>query len=292
MPCLFPYPVASVRGLFVVTVFITLIATLPSSAQQPETLTNQTVVQLHKAGMGNDLIKAKIQHSNCSFETSTDGLITLKKAGVSDEVIALMLNKGTQPVQSNATIAFDDHARERALEPGLYYFDANANEYVELDAAVLPNTKQGGFGEAMKRSISGLFNSKLKATLSGISANLQISFPRPLFVFVFDHDKTGFNDNNRADMNVECPNEFFLVQFIQGKNDREIVAGKGNDVGNNFGIDDRSKIPFTYKKLQKGLYEVTPSTGLLNGEYCFMFAASSASAQGITHKVYDFGIRK
>lgn len=31
---------------------------------------------------------------------------------------------------------------------------------------------------------------------------------------------------------------------------------------------------------------------LLNGEYCFMFAAFSASAQGITHKVYDFGIRK
>lgn len=264
----------------------------PASAQQSETLTNQTVVQLHKAGMGNDLIKAKIQTSTCSFDTSTDGLITLKKAGVSDEVIALMLNKGTQPMLPNATVAVDEHAREKALEPGLYYFDINANEYVELDAAVLSNIKSGGFGEAMKRSISGLFNSKQKATLSGISANLQINAARPLFVFVFDHDKTGFNDNNRADMNVESPNEFFLVQFIQGKNDREIVTGKGNDVGNNFGIDDRSKIPFTYKKLQKGLYEVSPSTGLLNGEYCFMFAASSASAQGITHKVYDFGIRK
>jgi len=261
-----------------------LFATLTCEAQQRELLTNTTIIQLYKAGIGKDIINTKISNAACSFDLSTEGIIALKKEGVPDNIITAMITKGSTASQSATN-------PELALDPGIYYCNPATHEYIELDAAILTNSKAGGFGEAMERSVSGLFNAKLKATLSGREANMKIAPGTPLFVFVFDKDKTGLNDNNRAASNVESPNEFFLVKLKQGKKDREMVVAKENSVGDNKGIDDKSKVPFSYKKIQRGVYEVSLDAPLTPGEYCFMFAASSASDQGITHKVYDFSIQ-
>ncbi|WP_170227801.1 hypothetical protein [Mucilaginibacter frigoritolerans] len=266
--------------------FVTFLSySLRGVAQQSTVVTNTTIIQLHKAGISKDIISTKIVNSACSFDLSTEGLIALKKEGVPDDIITIMIAKGSTATQNAATNP------ELALEPGLYYFNPTTHEYIEMDAAILTNSKAGGLGEAMERSVSGLFNAKLKATLSGKEANMKIAMTSPLFVFVFDKDKTGFNDNNQAKSNVESPNEFFLVKLTQGKRDREMVVAKENSVGGNIGIDDKLKVPFHYKKVQKGLYEVSTDNPLVLGEYCFMFAASTASTQGITHKVYDFSIQ-
>jgi hypothetical protein len=62
-----------------------------SSNDNQETLTNSTIVALTKAGLGSNVIMQKINSSRCNFKTSTDDLIALKKAGISDEVIRLMI---------------------------------------------------------------------------------------------------------------------------------------------------------------------------------------------------------
>jgi len=272
--------------LLFMLLFVTLLGySLSGIAQQSTVVTNATIIQLHKAGISKDIISTKIANSACSFDLSTEGIIALKKEGVPDDIITIMIAKGSTEMPNTAANP------ELALEPGLYYFNPATREYIEMDAAILTNTKAGGLGEAMERSVSGLFNAKLKATLSGKEANMKITMTSPLFVFVFDKDKTGFNDNNQAKSNVESPNEFFLVKLTQGKRDREMVVAKENSVGDNIGIDDKVKVPFHYKKLQKGLYEVLTDNQLVPGEYCFMFAASTASTQGITHKVYDFSIQ-
>lgn len=65
---------------------------------QTETLTNSEIILMTKAGLSQELIVRKIKDSTGKYDVSTQSLIDLKKAGVSDEVIALMMdNKSANP---------------------------------------------------------------------------------------------------------------------------------------------------------------------------------------------------
>lgn len=65
---------------------------------QTETLTNSEIILMTKAGLSQELIIRKIKDSAGKYDVSTNALIDLKKAGVSDEVIGLMMmNKSANP---------------------------------------------------------------------------------------------------------------------------------------------------------------------------------------------------
>lgn len=57
-------------------------------------LRNEDVIKLHKAGLDDADILAKIRSSPCQFDTSTDGLILLMQSGVSEAVINAMRGGG------------------------------------------------------------------------------------------------------------------------------------------------------------------------------------------------------
>jgi hypothetical protein len=269
---------------FIATLLFVLCTSVIFS-QTTEVLTNQTIISLQSAGLGKEVIKSKIQSSTCSFDVSTQGLIQLKKAAVPDEIIAAMLGKN-----SSVSTSVSSGAKSIPHSSGIYYLDINTNEYNALEPSILTNRKSGGLGEAFGRSITGLFNAKEKASLSGKQASLQFNTNDPLFLFVFDSTSNGFKNSNTFIGNPQSPNEFFLVKLtVKGKS-REIVVGKENNIKSDYGIDDDVKVSFNAKKLSNGVYEITTSTQLKKGEYCFMFAASSMSA-GQTHKVYDFSIK-
>jgi hypothetical protein len=61
-----------------------------------EILTNSTIIALARAGLGSHVIMEKINSSRCNFKTSAEELIALKKAGISDEVIRLMIEVSTR----------------------------------------------------------------------------------------------------------------------------------------------------------------------------------------------------
>jgi hypothetical protein len=61
-------------------------------------LTNADVIKLSKAGLGDDLIMAKVQQAQkVDFKLETDDIIQLKQAGVHQEVISAMLKRSTAP---------------------------------------------------------------------------------------------------------------------------------------------------------------------------------------------------
>ncbi len=273
------------------TSLIVLLAWLvfPSASFAQETVNNQTIIDLQKAGMSKTIITSKINGSNCTFDISTNGLIALKKGGVPDDIISLIMDKANTPPpasndqNNNSNNNNNSQGGETSLAPGLYYFDASQNQYLEIDAAALSNNKSGGLGESALRSVSPLFNAKIKESISGTEANLKVKNTKPLFVFVIDVD------NGKSGPNVRSPNEFMLVKMKQGKNDRELVVGKANSIGSDQGIDDKQKVQFTYSKVQRGLYEVSPNATLLVGEYCFIYI--TPSDQGPSYNAYDFSIR-
>src|SRR4051812_36488605 len=71
---------------------------------QEEMMTNDEVISLATAGLNSSIIVNKIRISKSNFDTSTDALIKLKKAGISDEIINAMLEaKSGKPLSSVPT---------------------------------------------------------------------------------------------------------------------------------------------------------------------------------------------
>jgi hypothetical protein len=63
-----------------------------------QALTNDGIIKLVQVKLGDSLIITKIKSSACAFDTSTDALVKLKAAGVSDAVLQAMVEAGGQPM--------------------------------------------------------------------------------------------------------------------------------------------------------------------------------------------------
>jgi hypothetical protein len=66
----------------------TIVTSAPAA---PAVFTNEDVVKLLSAAVGDDVVIAKIKSSSCRFQLDTDSIIALKKGGASDRVIAAMI---------------------------------------------------------------------------------------------------------------------------------------------------------------------------------------------------------
>jgi hypothetical protein len=84
--------------------FALLLTILPAMAQQftvaqlaHQPLTNDNVVTLAKAGFDEMFILQLIRTSRTNFDTSVTGLVSLKQAGVSEELIRMMAMPQTIP---------------------------------------------------------------------------------------------------------------------------------------------------------------------------------------------------
>jgi hypothetical protein len=71
-----------------------------------QTLDNDSVVKLRKAGFSEDVIVGAINRSPGTYDTSTEGLIALKNAGLTNTEIAAMIAKASAgPQASTAQLA-------------------------------------------------------------------------------------------------------------------------------------------------------------------------------------------
>ncbi|HEX6126764.1 MAG TPA: hypothetical protein VFZ23_15435 [Pyrinomonadaceae bacterium] len=74
--------------IFVLTILLSV-----SVLAQGETLTNQNIIEMSRVGLSTDLMVKKITSARTAFVVTVDALIELKKAGVSDDVIAAMMER-------------------------------------------------------------------------------------------------------------------------------------------------------------------------------------------------------
>src|SRR5579863_2070567 len=84
-----------IRKVALALVVLCLSATL--IAQQ--TMSNDSVIKLVKAGLSDDLIISTINASPGAYDASANGLIALKSAGVSDRVVGAIVTKASAPSQ-------------------------------------------------------------------------------------------------------------------------------------------------------------------------------------------------
>jgi hypothetical protein len=262
---------------------------LIATSVKAEMLTNDSVIQLHKLGLADPTIVAKIKASTCNFDTSMDALKVLKDAGIADEIIQAMLLVSSPPAPAPAiapvAAAGDPNDPKAAHASGIYLYQEidGKPKMTQMSTSRVEDISTGsGWGIGWGGS------AKTRAVLAGAHADLQLKETEPIFYFYFA--KT---DANLGSMDVAAtsPDDFGLgVMEAHTSHDqpvRRLEISKVSLGGYHTGLNKKDIRPFTTEKISDGVFKVTPAA-LKPGEYVFvqLMGARMVSAM----KMFDFGI--
>jgi len=242
-----------------------------------QSLNNDAVIKLVKGGLSDDLIISTINAQAGNYDTSPDALIALKAAGVSDNVVAAI-------VQKAATAPPDPDDPAAAHDAGIYVYNEKATDHkmTMLEPTLYDQEKVQGVAATI--FTMGLAVGKIK-TISSVRnahANVRVTDPNAVFYFYFERLNAGLSDASGLFGGTSTPNEYSLLRLNVKQDSREVVTSSGFSGG----TDRKANVPFTYTKLQSGIYKVTPNAPLKPGEYAFVLPAGTV---GASH-VFDFGV--
>lgn len=113
------------KGLLV----LTFLALCPLLVAQ-QSLNNDSVIKLVKAGLSEDLIVSTINASPGTYDTSADGLISLKTAGASDKVVSAVVMKSATPAPPAPAPAVQTPAPQVPPPPPFHSTDGKVRIYV------------------------------------------------------------------------------------------------------------------------------------------------------------------
>src|SRR5687768_9845342 len=275
-----------------------LFSAMPAAAQ--EVMNNDEVITLAKAGLNPTIIIGKIRSSKTNFDLSTDSLIKLKQANVSDDIVAAMLEaKSGKPVSTAASpnstgaapvaVSGDPHDPMSKHSYGIYLYEEKdgVRKMTPMKANVSAQNRTGGmFTSALTYGIGKV---KIKTNLPNRNADLQLQSTAPVFYFYLDITSGGLNTASGVPSD---PKEFALVRFNQRSDNREVTIGKANAFGAKGGLSDEYVVDFKAEDLGNGIFRVTPAVDLKKGEYAFYLVNSgnSNTSTGVGAKFFDFGI--
>ena len=236
---------------------------------------NSAVIKLQKSGLSEDLIVQTITASPGHYDTSADGLIALKKAGITDKEVGAMLSKnanpnGPAPVASMvAAPAAGSSLPTGVDEVGVYYKDKNG-AWVEFSPEVV-NYKSGG---ALKSFASyGIVKQDKNGHLQGSTAKLSVT--HPVTVLIYAPEGT-------------APTEYQLLKLRPNSSSREFRSETGGVVHTSSGAE-RDAQEFTATKIGPRLYTFDLDPSLKPGEYGILPPGSMSSSNAASAgKMYTF----
>jgi hypothetical protein len=290
----------------------------PQTLNAQQTMNNDAVIKLVKAGLSEDLIVSTINSQPGTYNTTTDGLIALKKAGVSDKVVGAIVTKGFAPAATTIVVQTpgipgiakdnpsgatpgtgqnavgDPNDPLAAHDSGIYVYTTDRNgkaTMVVLERTAYQGAKTGGmFASAMTYGIAKV---KMTAVIPGKKAMMRVDTVRPVFYFYFDDKAAGLGTSSLFG-NVSNPNQFALINLKIEKSSRTTEIGDFSMWGGSSGSNEKSMVAFKSERIRPGLYKITLVDDLKAGEYCFIASTgvTSAYAAGATtaHDLFDFGV--
>jgi hypothetical protein len=269
-------------------VLLCLLLLCPALIAQ-ETMTNDSVVKLIKAGLSEDLVVTTINSSPGKYDTSTNALIALKKAGAGDKVVAAIIMKASgstaapaaansDPAATSASQAPAITLAQGALPPGVdsigvYYHDSSSNTWQEVPAEVV-NFKSEG---ALKHYASaGVLKGEKTALIGGNRSSLPLKLPASFILYV---------PEGRA------PGEYQLIRMHVNADSREFRAANGGIV-HDAGGALRDVIDYVPKKIAPRIYLIDMGEDYENGEYGFLPPSDAPVGNNIptATKIYSFSL--
>jgi hypothetical protein len=211
---------------------------------------NAAVLKLKQAGLSEDLIVQTINGSAGHYDTSTDAIIALKKANVTDKEIGAMLSKNANPngPAAPAAVAATGPVLPAGVdEIGVYYKDRTGT-WVEFKPEIV-NYKSGGFAKTV--FTDGIVKGDKNGHVPGKSAALELD--HPVEVLIYAPEGT-------------APNEYQLLKLRQNSDNREFRSETGGVIHSSSGAE-RDRKDFTPTKIGPRLYTFTLGPETVPGEY-------------------------
>jgi hypothetical protein len=266
-----------------------LFSPFAAAQESSKRLTNQDIISMASLGLSDEVIIAKIRSVSGSdglnFDTSVDGLRSLKEAKVSDAIVKAMINPALPPtvVVSGAPMTMDPNLPPP--EVGVYWKDGPT--FALVQGRTLTQQKAGG--RAASFFTSGIRSEHWDAVVEGpASANL-VKDRRPVFYFYVPDGDTAA--------------DYVLLTLEKKSDHREFQVGSfGGITGGKAGIKKEKQIPFRAEHAGVRVYRVSLDSDLKPGEYAFFLGTgaqsnmsggdlgASRSGGNATGKIYDFSI--
>ena len=225
-----------------------------SFSDAQEVLTNDTVVQMVRAGLAESVIVQKIRSSQRNFDTSTAALIKLKGAGVSDRVLEAMMGGTTAPAAPAATAT-------SAAEPAISHVSASGPQLLKPVHGSL---------EIKVEPFSG---SRQEVVLPESRAAYRVTDRQPTF------------------SSPQGNEGWILAKLKPGKRDRNVPMSRNSawDFGASFreGVDPKYVIKTVAEPDPGGGFQLKPVERLQPGEYGFI---AITRGRGNLNEVFEFGV--
>jgi hypothetical protein len=241
-------------------------------------ITNDAIMKMVKAGLGEDLVLSSIKAQPGNFTTGADDLIALKQAGVSDKIIAAMMAKAESggaaapavPTPAVAAAPASPAALSQQFEVGVYYKKADA--WTDLPPEVA-NFKTGGVLKTI--GTAGIVKGDVNGHLNNSHSPNQVKTPIDLLVYTPEG---------------VAITEYQLLRLREEKDSREFRTVTGGVLHVSGGAT-RDLVPFENKKLAPRTYEILlPNVGA--GEYGLLPppSADPTASSGRIGKLYTFRV--
>ena len=247
-----------------------LLVSSTASVSGQEVMTNETVIQMVKAGFSENVILAKMRSSQTKFDTRTEALIALKQAGTPEKVMQAIVSGGAPPAASAPAASAPAASAPAAAAPQggrrgpIYHL--SGGKQVELIGT-------SGDIETSRAPFSGR---KTELVLAGNKAKYRTIDRQPVFLTTAD------------------PADVVLVKLDPGKNDRNLRISGSSYVGpyagsvSQRGIRSEDRVDVEAERDQRGFFRIRPRAPLAPGEFAFVFTRTSGTMPG--GALYDFGV--
>jgi hypothetical protein len=212
---------------------------------------NARIIEMTHKGLGDDVIIARIKASATKFDLTDDDLAALKKAGVSDSVVAAMI-QSTQLTSAKVTI------------------DGNP-----VQVRTIGEQKVGG---RLGHTVSfGIMSIKNKAYLQGQHASLIAS------------RKAVIDIELPANENID--NYIVVEMDDKGDRREIEIGSVGGTVGEKVGIRADRIVRTSATPLGGRRFKVSPVKELKKGEYILYSVGSADFPHGVYGQGFDFTVQ-
>jgi hypothetical protein len=236
-------------------------------------MNNDAVVKMVKAGLSDDVIITTINASPGTYDTTANGLIALKQAGVSDKVIAAIVAK-TTPAAPSAPAAVPAPS---PLPPGIdsigvYYQDGSNWQMLPVELAVFESG-----GKVKHVATAGLVKKDLNGTVNGTRSRLVVKTPATFLV----HIPEGLSPNNFRLFRLHVSGSNRQFQSLAGALGHESSSGVHDD------------IEFTSKEIAPSVYKLVLTDDVGDGEFGFLEPQDASSkSPPVSGKIFTFAVVK
>jgi len=233
-----------------------------------EAMSNDGVIKLVKSGMSEELIVNVIRQQPGTYVLGAAELVALKEAGVSEKLIAAMLDKGkATPTAATATGVAAPEAAKKGVLTGTGLFYKKNGEYFEL---IQDEVEWKTSGAMRNIASAGIVKKDLKGTIAGASSRNFLQNPMEIVI---------------APPSGLTINSYVLLPMKASKTDREFNVGPVNKKS---GLA-KGAIAFGVEKVGEGQFRIVLPTPLGPGEYGILAVAPTDSAS-TAGKMYTFRI--